>query len=1607
MRISHNLVALNAQNNMNLITGKRVKSMEKLSSGYKINRAADDAAGLAISEKMRRLIRGLDQGTENAVDGVSWVQIGDGALNEAHDILHRMTELTVKALNETNTDSDKMAMELEFEELQSELDRISTTTRFNEIPIFDQHEQPYYQCEGGVKWDPQQMHVVTAGKNDLTFRYRESENTPPVEMEITIPAGEYTTQELVDEIDTVLSQKNLTSPQIQFEFTEQGICNANLEGGERMDAVSGSLSYLMYQMYKGGGYGALIGTTSFPTEYSRLKVVNGQNNTLNFSIEDFAGNSQQKNIVIPEGSYTRSELIDYLNNQLSDTTVKATAYGSGIKLSSDDAIVTGFKGNMFKIDGSGTVYNSVFYDNVKYGSATQKPASFTGGYVLPTDSRDEEHKYYEIDSSNNTLTLTPNKAGNAVNLVIPDGKYTADQMKDKLNELFTTNALALAASKIELNGYEGIKITSTIDGLSSEIGMDTSSSAYNTLFITRKYNSYGAKVQPVNENRADSEGKFSGSKDLSTLSTTPLTVTAGVNDSFKLAINGAEYTISLMAGTYNSAQALETELNNQLNGANALAGYKGKISASVVSGKMILTGNAGQGVNTIRVTANGTNTGIDSVFQGYSNKTTFQEAKGTGTVTLNTPFDGTIDASEKDMDITVDGIKYDVTLPTGTVTQDDIKNAIETVIKDKTVPVNNTFVTVSNSGSDGDRKFSKTANGTTNITSWSKSVIGSSEEKEGVVGFIKSEPAVLEIGVPLKSSMSVGTGNNTIALTLNGQSKTLTLDNGTYSPATLQSQLQKKIDAAFGTGMGGATVSISNGKLVLTSRLPQGEDGSLTSISCSTSNSSFLKELNTTRNPAEWTSNLLLASSITIDNSSQSMVFNYTENGTTKQINLTLNQGTYTPSSMVTEINNQLAKTGTGITASLSSGKLALKSSAVGSGVSISYSTDTGGGSANVLYGPLKNPSEASVVVNRNTESTIKIEAGVSDEFSITVNGAKQTVTLDAGDYDINSFVAMLNTKFAGAGIQAEAFASGNKLGYRTTNKGNAAYISMSYGDGGSSMKAIYGVTQNHYSGVTVSFAADGKMTLSTTNPASSISVGSSTGGAFQKPQISSTPISMSYTDGYHSNTKAYIDGENLGTSITIDEWNNTLNFTFKDAGTDKAISVEVPDGTYGYADLQTKLQDLLDAQAGSNKITVSVTSSGVRLESVNAGSTYKLSGFSGDFYDKVICSCTERTSTMSATEKAGTQTVDSAYTIGRKDVRNNKTIIRRGVSDEMSLDLTYGGSVHTIRFTLDAGEYTADKLKKHIQDKINEQLTGMGLAENLIEVGIGGINTGVYGSNDQNALNFSLSKTVNVPGGGQFIIDGVKGSAAFEVFYQTDGKMEPAYIRGTKDISSGVTIPADKTELSFVVDGVRFDISIPPKEYSPEELLRTINDGLDAAGAPIIAEDDSGIMRISHRKMGEHDIQEVSGSAKNIVFFNENGEEDAKSVRYVKLSSEDGDYIDLKRHIFNTPYLKVNSLCISKIKNAEKALERLKQAVIFVSNIRSDFGSTQNRLEHAIANNENKEENLQSAESLIRDTDMAKEMMAFSNHNIILQAGQAMLAQANQIPQGVLQLLQ
>lgn len=137
MVVQHNLTAMNTSRQLGITTTGLQKSTEKLSSGYKINRAADDAAGLSISEKMRNQIRGLNKAASNTQDGISLVQTAEGALNEVHSMLQRVSELAVQASSDVNGTADRTAISDEISELKEEIDRVATTTQFNKMNILD------------------------------------------------------------------------------------------------------------------------------------------------------------------------------------------------------------------------------------------------------------------------------------------------------------------------------------------------------------------------------------------------------------------------------------------------------------------------------------------------------------------------------------------------------------------------------------------------------------------------------------------------------------------------------------------------------------------------------------------------------------------------------------------------------------------------------------------------------------------------------------------------------------------------------------------------------------------------------------------------------------------------------------------------------------------------------------------------------------------------------------------------------------------------------------------------------------------------------------------------------------------------------------------------------------------------------------------------------------------------------------------------------------------------------------------------------------------------------------------------------------------------------
>lgn len=154
MIIQHNIQAMNSSRMLGITTGLQAKSTEKLASGYRINRAADDAAGLAISEKMRKKIRGLNRGQDNTMDGISFVQVGDGAMGQVADMIQRMNVLAVQAANGTNSASDREAIQGEVSHLKKEIDRINETTKFNEMNVFLQDEPNIAEVELSVTGKP-------------------------------------------------------------------------------------------------------------------------------------------------------------------------------------------------------------------------------------------------------------------------------------------------------------------------------------------------------------------------------------------------------------------------------------------------------------------------------------------------------------------------------------------------------------------------------------------------------------------------------------------------------------------------------------------------------------------------------------------------------------------------------------------------------------------------------------------------------------------------------------------------------------------------------------------------------------------------------------------------------------------------------------------------------------------------------------------------------------------------------------------------------------------------------------------------------------------------------------------------------------------------------------------------------------------------------------------------------------------------------------------------------------------------------------------------------------------------------------------------------------
>ena len=239
MVVQHNLQAMNANRMLNITTGSQSKSAEKLSSGYRINRAADDAAGLSISEKMRKQIRGLDQASTNAEDGVSAVQTAEGALTEVHSMLQRMNELAVQASNGTNSQTDRDAIQSEIDQLTTEIDRVAETTKFNET----------YLLKGDANGATKKIYLEAhdAGlKGKLTDN---GDGTATFVMDdlkagdsVTIAGKSYTIGGTADDIDTLFTDNNITGTTANEKIKINGTEYTYVEAKNAVPGTSGAVT---------------------------------------------------------------------------------------------------------------------------------------------------------------------------------------------------------------------------------------------------------------------------------------------------------------------------------------------------------------------------------------------------------------------------------------------------------------------------------------------------------------------------------------------------------------------------------------------------------------------------------------------------------------------------------------------------------------------------------------------------------------------------------------------------------------------------------------------------------------------------------------------------------------------------------------------------------------------------------------------------------------------------------------------------------------------------------------------------------------------------------------------------------------------------------------------------------------------------------------------------------------------------------------------------------------------------------------------------------------------------------------------------------------------
>ena len=479
MIVQHNMSAMNANRMLGITNSSLAKSTEKLSSGYKINRAADDAAGLSISEKMRSQIRGLNKASDNAQDGISLIQTAEGALNESHSILQRMRELSVQASNGTETDDDREAVQKEISQLQDELTRISSTTEFNTMKLLD-GSLGGGSSATGIKVDAS---VSNAALANSALKTTAATN------------GKYTSGTAISDADD-LSAGDTTSLTVNFlnEKGEQESITVNLKYKDATTLVSedGSREYTVAAAGKASveektkAFLAELKQTSLADDFTMVGTA--ADGKIEFTAKT-AGTETSRILSTSESSIKAGVFTQVAALATTDTTAPADAYQSiakevgayagGATENIDDKIFT-VNGERFMYataDGVAALKSKTDYSDVNFVQIAGTEAADTEAKTMASLISAKTGINAEADATTKTtINLKPSAssstAGKGMTLQI--GANEGQTMSFSIDDM-SAKSLGVDGNKVDLASQSGAqKATTTIDAAIKKVSAQRS-----------------------------------------------------------------------------------------------------------------------------------------------------------------------------------------------------------------------------------------------------------------------------------------------------------------------------------------------------------------------------------------------------------------------------------------------------------------------------------------------------------------------------------------------------------------------------------------------------------------------------------------------------------------------------------------------------------------------------------------------------------------------------------------------------------------------------------------------------------------------------------------------------------------------------------------------------------------------------------------------------------------------------------------------------------------------------------------------------------------------------------------------------------------------------